>query len=204
MSELRFVSLEDDIEVDYDDLFPDELSPGDDWKDLGGAKAGGWDESEHPRDDSGRFAPAGGGGGSSGEGDSTGGASSGGRRERARRTHKPSTAAKQRRGEAEQARLARSIGAVSTDDNKPFDVLAGRHAIEVKTVIDNDNDKITVHPESRRRKERFARKNRMRSHTVAIDVRSGRREYYYREGVGAYRLASMQRVSVSDLRELLK
>ena len=158
-------------------------------------------EEDHPRDDAGRFAPAGGGGAGSGPGAGGEGGSGSGRAERAQRTHKPSTAEKQRRGDSEQARLATSIGGESTEDNLAFDVLLGRHAIEVKTVIDNDNDKITVHPKSRERKLTVARKEKLKPHTVAIDVRSGRREYYYRSGVGAFRLGNMERVSLRDLRE---
>lgn len=115
-------------------------------------------------------------------------------------TYKPSTAAKQRKGEAEQARLAKLVGMINTDDNAPFDLLAGGNAVEVKTVMDNNNDKITVHPSSRLRKEAFAKLHGLVSHTVAIDVRDGKRAYYYRKGVGAFRLGSMERLSVAELR----
>jgi len=125
------------------------------------------------------------------------------RSERAKRTHKPSTKEKQRRGEAEQARLAKVIGGRDEGDNKPFDVIVGRHGIEVKTVMDNNNDKITVHPSSRRRKEAEAKRRGLKMHTVAIDVRGGRRKYYYREGVGAFRLRSMRKVTVAELKKLL-
>jgi hypothetical protein len=118
-------------------------------------------------------------------------------------SYKPSTAAKQRKGEAEQARLATVVGLANTDDNAPFDLLGGKVAVEVKTLIDNDNDKITVHPESRLRKEAFASSHGLSMHTVAIDTRGSARAYYYRAGVGAYRLGNMERISVADLRSRL-
>jgi len=145
-----------------------------------------------PRDDYGRFG-SGGAGGRIGESRAT----------RAKRTHKPATVEKQRKAEAEQARLAGLVGGKETDDNEAFDVLIGKHAVEVKCVIDNDNDKITMHPESRRRKEQFAKNNGMELHTVAIDVRGGKRAYYHRDGVGAFRLSAMERVSAAELRERL-
>ena len=76
----------------------------------------------------------------------------------------------------------------------------GKHAIEVKTIIDNDNDKITVHPESRKRKEAVAKKEGLKMHTIAIDVRGGKRSYHYKEGVGAYRLSAMERVTLVQLK----
>jgi len=121
----------------------------------------------------------------------------------ATRTYKPSTVEKQRKGEAEQLLLSKAIGGINTDDNKPFDVLVGSNGVEVKCVIDNDNDKITVHPESRIRKEQEAKRLKLKTHTVAIDTRSGRRVYYYRSGVGAFRLSSMERVSLTKLKEIL-
>lgn len=142
-----------------------------------------------PRDDHGRF---------------TSGGGAGGRVARARRTHKPSTAKKQRLGEAEQGRLAGLIGGRNTDDNAPFDVIVrGKHGVEVKTVMDNNNDKITVHPKSRRRKERRAKEMGYQVHTVAIDVRGDKRSYYHKQGVGAFRLSSMDKVSISQLKGLL-
>ncbi len=121
----------------------------------------------------------------------------------AKRTHKPSTARKQRRGEAEQKRLSGAVDGKDTGDNEAFDVLVGRHAVEVKTVIDNDNDKITVHPDSRRRKEKYASENGLEMHTVAVDVRGGRRMYYHKPGVGAFRLGGMEKVSLDRLKEIL-
>ena len=87
------------------------------------------------------------------------------------------------------------------------------HGIEVKTLLDNGNDKITMHPSSRRRKEAWARKRGRRIHTVITDDRdtfeggthaqqySGHR-MYYRRGVGAFRLKGM--TPVRDAKHLLE
>jgi hypothetical protein len=154
---------------------------------------------EPPTDNA--FCPTGKGGGID---DSCSPGKSRSRSELAKRTYKPSTAAKQRKGEAEQSRLAKLTGSFETEDNAAFDLIKGKNGVEVKTLIDNDNDKITVHPESRRRKEEFAHRNNLKMHTVAVDTRGGRRGYYYKAGVGAYRVASMEKLSLQELNERLR
>lgn len=117
-------------------------------------------------------------------------------------TYKPSTAAKQRLAEAQQTIIARALRGAVTDDNAPLDVVAtvgGRRVgIEVKTFIDNANDKVTMHPDSLRRKLRWATETRTPLVTVVVDRRdvglprfySGHR-WYVRCGVGSFRLASL-------------
>jgi len=139
-------------------------------------------------------------------GGGAGGSAAGGgstRSSRAKRTHKPSTKEKQQRAESEQARLAKLIRGTNTDDNDAFDVLGSGWAVEVKTIMDNNNNKITMHPKSRRRKESYAEEHGVTKHTVVIDVRGSKRSYYHKAGVGAYRLSSMSRISVSEIRERL-
>lgn len=46
------------------------------------------------------------------------------------------------------------------------------HAIEVKTLIDNKNNKITMHPEAKRRKEYFARKTQCAVHLIGVEGRT--------------------------------
>ncbi len=121
---------------------------------------------------------------------------------RAKETFKPSTATKQRRAEANEKVVARMVGGDSLPDDEPMDVVTSlrgrRHGVEVKTFVDNANDKITMHPESRVRKERWARKNKATTHTVLVDDRdlfspeqfSGHKVYYAR-GTRAFRLRNM-------------
>jgi hypothetical protein len=157
---------------------------------------------DQPRDDHGRWTS----GGESKLSD---------RAQRALASHKPSTAEKQRWAEKNEAAVAKMLGGKTTDDNNPADVTAKSggqlHGVEVKTLLDNKNDKITVHPESRARKEAWAKADGARLHTVVFDDRnrfgtsghSGHR-LYYREGVGAFRLAGMTPVrDAAHLRSLV-
>jgi HD superfamily phosphodiesterase len=120
-------------------------------------------------------------------------------------------------GDREQARTAKLIRGTNIPGNAPFDVHRGVHAIEVKTVMDNKNDKITMHPPSRRRKEAFAKDHKMMSHTVMIYVQGktyegedgelyvrGQRKYYYKAGVGAYRRGGMKEVTIAELRGMFE
>lgn len=148
-----------------------------------------------------------------------GGATMQQRKQHALRTHKPSTAAKQRVGRANEERIARMLGTKPNGDNDPLDVvltLGGRtHGLEVKTFTDNSNDKVTMHPESLARKEKWARKEKAALHTVVIDARrtfndgAHRKDYsghglYYRAGAGSFRLAGMTPVrDAAHLRALV-
>jgi hypothetical protein len=145
---------------------------------------------DQPRDESGRF----GSGGTSGE--RTGGS----KRERAIASHKPSTAAKQRIGDRQQRAVARGIGGAVTPDNAPMDVtlkVDGRNVgVEVKTFVDQKNNKVTVHPESGARKASWGRREKAsRSILVVVDARQGSlysgNRYYVADGVRSYRLSSM-------------
>ena len=128
------------------------------------------------------------------------------RAKRAMASHKSSTKEKQKVAKANEHDAARQLGGLSFPDNEPLDVhlQVGRtlHGIEMKTMLDNGNDKITMHPESRRRKEAWATEGRRKLHTVVLDDRdtfgnkqqhSGHR-IYYAEGVGAFRIGSMRKV----------
>lgn len=158
-------------------------------------------DPDQPRDEAGRFASGGGGGAATAERPRLSA-----RAQRALATHKPSTAAKQRRAEASEAAVSRMVGGRGTGDNNPVDVVVGGHGVEVKTLVDNSNDKVTMHPDSRDRKERWARREGKRLHTVVVDARPrGGGQVYYRAGVGSFRLASMTPVrDAAHLRRLMR
>lgn len=128
-----------------------------------------------------------------------------GRAERALASFKESTVGKQKRADFEQAFFAELIGGENDPANNAFDVYfpAGSkaHCIEFKTVVDNDNDKLTMHPESRERKEAEALKLGAKTHTVAVDVRGDVRTYYYKAGLGAFRLDNMEQIAPHKLKE---
>ena len=121
-------------------------------------------------------------------------------------TYKPSTKAKQDLATAAEKRVTKMLGGESTGDNLPVDVIVkggGKtYGVEVKSISDNGNNKITMHPPSLARKLAWAKTNRASVHTVVVDTRSN--TVYYREGVGSFRLHTLTRVqSAAHLRKLL-
>ncbi len=127
-------------------------------------------------------------------------------------SYKPATAAKQQYAVKQEQRVAKMLGAVQLDDNEPMDIhgttAAGkRYGVEVKTFVDNSNDKVTMHPDSLKRKVSWARREKASLHTVVVDARdlfgvtgySGQ-HIWYRRGVGSFRLRAM--VPVRDAAHL--
>ena len=133
----------------------------------------------------------------------------------AKASHKPSTAEKQRWAEGNEKTVASMTGGQGTDDNSPADVTTTingkKHGVEVKTMVDNANNKITMHPSSRERKEKWGRQHNATMHTVVLDDRKafGTKGYsghriYYKRGVGSFRLKNMTKVKSSNhLRQLM-
>jgi len=77
------------------------------------------------------------------------------------------------------------------------------HGVEVKTLVDNKNNKITMHPSSRARKTAWAHSHHARLHTVVVDSRA-KNKLYYHKGVGSFRMGSLQPVSsAAHLRRLM-
>ena len=123
------------------------------------------------------------------------------KQELARKNYKPSTKAKQDIADKSEAQVAKGLGMDRTSDNKPFDLIKGKVAVEVKTLISNANSKITMHPESRQRKLDEIEKHGYRAYTVVIDKRSAGTKFYWSAGVGSFRIGSMQTArSMSDLK----
>ena len=134
-----------------------------------------------------------------------GGGGGRGKRERAVQTYVPVDASVRRAAGRQQMRIARVVGGESTLDNAPLDVLVGRHGIEVKALLSQKNDKLTMHPESLARKEAFVRREKLVGHTVAIDLRDPKApQLYYAKGFGSFRLSGMERVTVKGLQEKLQ
>lgn len=118
------------------------------------------------------------------------------RSQRARSSYNPVTKEKRLAAAENEKQVAASIGGQHVGDSAPFDVLKGKTGIEVKTIIPGaKNDKVTVHPKSRRYKEEQAKEmNIKKTFLVAIDTRKGRKDVYIKPGIGAYRLKNMQLV----------
>lgn len=137
------------------------------------------------------------------EGSATGGQWVSARTARAIDTHISMTKEKRARAERYEATVAKLIGGKNLDDNEPFDVIVGRHAVEVKVVLSGKHSKVTMHPESLARKANFLRDEGMTGHTVVIDAREDKPVYYYKRGVGSFRLSAMHAVKSEELKGLI-
>ena len=151
---------------------------------------------DQERDESGRWTDGGGSAAATGGDTSARSGSEPTRAEKAKASHKPSSKRVQDIADRGEQRVAAIIGSKRTDDNAPVDntFRAGGkfHGAEVKTFVHNTNDKITMHPPSLARKEKWAKTNKATLHTIVVDARPGKGgQMYYREGVGSFRLASM-------------
>lgn len=93
--------------------------------------------------------------------------------------------------------------------NAPVDVVTThggkKQGIEVKTLLNQTNDKLTVRKNAAEKKTFWGRSNHASVHIVAVDARPGKsNQIYYRKGHGSFRLHSMTKVkNGSHLRKLL-
>ena len=133
-----------------------------------------------------------------------------GRSERAKETYVRQTSARWHVAAMSEQLVAKAVGGHSTGmtDHKwnPFDVIKGKVGVEVKTLLPGaKNDKITMHPKSRRRKLEEAEKMGFKkAYTVAIDLRADKAVVYIKKGLGSFRLGSMTNVgSFKGLRQYI-
>ena len=127
------------------------------------------------------------------------------RSELAKATHIPVTKEKRRMATKSEALVADLVGGTFSGNNKPFDVMTPTHGIEVKTVFPGSKTPhITMHPESLARKRAAARKNKLKPATIVIDQRHDTPQFYFKKGVGGFRLSAMERVEPNELRDRLQ
>ena len=104
--------------------------------------------------------------------------------------------------------LSRGIGIPRTRDNSAFDLRNDEVGIEVKTLVNGKNEKITMSKTALGRKIAEQRADGIKAYTVVVDRRTGgltgKATYYVKEGLGSFRLGSMEKISLSDLRERVK
>lgn len=111
---------------------------------------------------------------------------------------------KQRVADQQEAVISRALGLTRTGDNSAFDLLKGRVGVEVKTMVDSRNGKITMSSSALARKNKEARRDRLRTYTIVADKRAGKTQYYASKGLGSFRVGSMTPVTISELREFVK
>ena len=103
--------------------------------------------------------------------------------------------------------------AVSLRDNEPVDVIVHKdgkiqHGVELKTMTDNGNNKITMKAAAMEKKAAWMKANKAPMHTVVYDDHNvyeangvgqhgdiADRKIYYKRGYGSFRVGSMQPVA---------
>jgi hypothetical protein len=121
---------------------------------------------------------------------------------KAKASYNPMNKEKKRIATENEVKVADITGGRHTLDSDAFDVILPKSVVEVKTIVAGKNDKITMHPESIRRKQTLAKQMKMKGHTVVFDNRNGK--IYYKKGFGSFRLGNMQEVSsLNELGRLL-
>ena len=123
--------------------------------------------------------------------------------DQARASHKPSTKAKQVIAAQGEDRIRKLLGVGPTSRGYPVDAHGRGWGVEVKTLMDNKNNKLTMHPSSMLRKTAWAAAQHAKLHTVAIDARSKNKQMYYKAGVGAFRMTSMKPISSGQLDRII-
>ena len=129
------------------------------------------------------------------------------RAQTAKDTYKPVTTERRQLATRNERMITKAVSGIATMDNSPFDVIVrGKFGIEVKTLVDQTNDKITMHPESLARKVASAKKLGLTStYTVAVDMRTGKPQIYYKSGLGSFRIGSMTPLkSIANLKQVIK
>lgn len=103
--------------------------------------------------------------------------------------------------EHNESELAAALGGYATRGSAPVDVVVTRggrpaHGIELKTLVTQGNDKITMKTHAMARKLEWAGEHGAGLHTVVFDDREAmddvsRRRVYHRFGVGSFRIGNM-------------
>jgi hypothetical protein len=117
--------------------------------------------------------------------------------------------------------LAKALGIPKSGNNLAFDVRNDDVAIECKTLVNGKNERISMGKTALGRKLAEQRAEGLRVYTVVVDRRAeyssrighgakvgdpltGHATYYYKEGVGSWRLGSMTKATLSELKEIVK
>lgn len=117
--------------------------------------------------------------------------------------------------------LAKATGGLSLKDNEPIDVIVIKsgivqHGIELKTMVGNKANKITMKKSAIDRKAAWVKEHKAPMHTVVFDDQKvfnadgkgkhdeSKRTIYYKRGMGSFRVDSMHKVpDMATLTELL-
>ena len=87
--------------------------------------------------------------------------------------------------------LAKELGMKKSSNNKPFDLFGTKYAVEVKTLVSNTNDKITMNKAAVGRKDAFIKQSGLKPFTVVVDARGKTPQYFVRAKYGSFRIGAM-------------
>jgi len=93
--------------------------------------------------------------------------------------------------------MASHLGIPRTGNNSPFDLEGKGVGVEIKTFVYQTNNKVTMNAAAIEAKlNRAGDAGLQKVFTVVVDKRSagGRASYYLKEGVGSFRLGSMEKI----------
>lgn len=119
----------------------------------------------------------------------------------------PARKAEQKLADHSEKMLNKALGIPRTPDNSAFDLQNDAVGIEIKTMISNKNDKITMSKAAIGRKIAEQDASDIKTYTVVADRRTGGYKsatYYVKEGFGSFQLSSMTKISISDLKTMVK
>lgn len=126
------------------------------------------------------------------------------RMKRAMESHKGGSLQAQRVADEQERIVSNAIGIPRTKDNSAFDCRNGKTGVELKTMQESANGKITMSKTALARKMAEASRDKLKTFTVVADKRGGSTKYYYKEGLGSFRVGSMTPVKLGDLKGILK
>jgi hypothetical protein len=124
---------------------------------------------------------------------------------RALESRVPCGVEKQRMADEQERILSRAIGIPRTGDNSAFDLRNDEVAVELKCMQDSKNGRITMSNTALGRKLAESQAEGLKAYTVVADKRSGGggTHYYIKQGLGSFRLGSMQRATISEIRSMI-
>ena len=126
------------------------------------------------------------------------------RMKRALANRVPCGAAKQKIADEEEELLSKTLGIPRTRNNSSFDLRNDKVGVEIKTMIDTKNGRVSMEKAPLARKRAEQQKDGLKGYTVVADKRQGRTQYYCKEGFGSFRLGGMTPVSLAQLKGMIK
>ncbi len=97
--------------------------------------------------------------------------------------------------------VSKALGIPETSDNKAFDVENKKYGIEVKTLVTQKNEKITMNKYAQSLKAARQKEAKLKAFTVVIDKRpkglgssTGETRIFVKQGFGSFRVGSMTEV----------